>query len=342
MYRFPDPLDEDALKPLVADERYADSAHPEYPFYRKFVDRAFALVYPDPPRDGAGNFVIDPRDPPKPQVITGGAEFRPWENDDKRDTARASSSSSWQASPLLAQPGVRTAENQAAFGLGNGDENDDQLSKNWLQDPTSSSPFTVESAAEQLAQQTSSNASIADLEDAKGGLESLYEPVGDLHWPVAGRQMRSDSQGAGQFGLGLRTGGRDHEGVDIVAKPGEAVTSPFKGTVLRTFQVYDNDPSMRGVIIVGDDGRVARVMYVQADARIQPGMRVDRGEVIGTVQDIAGYHAATSPGMTNHVHFEVWLPNDRRSTGPKKDFDKNERHQEYTARDPWPWLQKSK
>jgi hypothetical protein len=81
MYQFPDPLDEDALKPLMADERYGDPSHPEHPFYRKFVDRAFALVYPDPPRDGAGNFVIDPRDPPKPQVITGGAEFRPWEAD---------------------------------------------------------------------------------------------------------------------------------------------------------------------------------------------------------------------------------------------------------------------
>ena len=81
MYRFPDPLDENALKPLMADERYGNNLHPEHPFYRKLVDRAFALVYPDPPLDGAGNFVIDPRDPPKPQVITGGAEFRPGESD---------------------------------------------------------------------------------------------------------------------------------------------------------------------------------------------------------------------------------------------------------------------
>ena len=67
MYRFPDPLDEDALRPLMADERYGDPSHPEHPYYRKFVDRAFALVYPAPPRDGAGNFVIDPRAPRSPR-----------------------------------------------------------------------------------------------------------------------------------------------------------------------------------------------------------------------------------------------------------------------------------
>ncbi len=151
MYRFPDPLDEDSLKPLVADERYADSAHPEYPFYRKFVDRAFALVYPDPPRDGAGNFVIDPRDPPKPQVITGGAEFRPWENDDERDMARKSSSTSWQATPLLNLSDPSTAGG-TGFALGRAGENDDGRSRDGQNDSARGSLVTVGPTTEQRAQ----------------------------------------------------------------------------------------------------------------------------------------------------------------------------------------------
>ncbi|MFO0996054.1 MAG: hypothetical protein U1F33_05165 [Alphaproteobacteria bacterium] len=90
-----------SLKALVADPRYGDPFHPEHPYYRQFVDKAFSLVYPDPPRNGAGDFVIDPRDPPQPQVITGGDEFRPWETDDDTggDAELPSPASDWPETP---------------------------------------------------------------------------------------------------------------------------------------------------------------------------------------------------------------------------------------------------
>ncbi len=148
MYRFPDPLDEDSLKPLMADERYGDPSHPENPFYRKFVDRAFALVYPDPPRDGAGNFVINPRDPPKPQVITGGAEFKPWE--DGRDQVSPSSSFDWPETPPHSR--LSTTTDGTRLDLGGARESDDYRSRNERRDPATPSSLTAAPMAEQRAQ----------------------------------------------------------------------------------------------------------------------------------------------------------------------------------------------
>ncbi|MGE0093197.1 MAG: hypothetical protein AB7M05_14960 [Alphaproteobacteria bacterium] len=77
MYRFPDPLDEGALKGLMADKRFQDPRHPEHEFFKKFVTKAFEMVHPDAPRDGAGRAVIDPREPPEARVVRGGEEFVP-------------------------------------------------------------------------------------------------------------------------------------------------------------------------------------------------------------------------------------------------------------------------
>lgn len=77
MYRFPDPLDEGALRGLIADKRFQDPRHPEHEFFKKFVAKAFELVHPDAPRDGAGRTVLDPREPSEPRVVRGGSEFVP-------------------------------------------------------------------------------------------------------------------------------------------------------------------------------------------------------------------------------------------------------------------------
>lgn len=77
MYRFPDPLDESALKGLIADKRFQDPRHPEHEFFKTFVAKAFELVHPDGPRDAAGRTVIDPREPAEPRVVRGGKEFSP-------------------------------------------------------------------------------------------------------------------------------------------------------------------------------------------------------------------------------------------------------------------------
>lgn len=77
MYRFPDPLDEAALKGLIADKRFQDPRHPEHEFFKTFVAKAFELVHPDGPRDAAGRTVVDPREPAKPRVVRGGETFAP-------------------------------------------------------------------------------------------------------------------------------------------------------------------------------------------------------------------------------------------------------------------------
>lgn len=151
--------------------------------------------------------------------------------------------------------------------------------------------------------------------------------------------MRKNGLVGGHFGPNLRSGNRAHEGVDIEAAVGETAMSPISGRILREADVYDKSKEMRGVLIVGDDGRVVRVFYVNIGAGIKPGARVEAGQSIGTVQDVAGYHLRRDgTKMTNHVHMEVWKRKDG-AIKPPKDFYPEERTRDYIARDPWLSLQ---
>lgn len=289
MYRFPDPLDEAALKGLIADKRFQDPRHPEHEFFKNFVAKAFELVHPDAPRDAAGRAVIDPRDPPKPQVVRGGEEFGSGSKD--------------------ASLPAGTSSNSGRLG-------------------------TFESLTDAKA---------AEREERKSGLTDFFpssDPVGSLRWPVEGRRLRNDGLVQGAFGPNLRAGNRAHEGVDIEAPVGGKVMSPISGRILREFSVYEGTEEMRGVAIVGDDGRVVRVLYVTTGANIQPGKRVEAGAAIGNVQDVAGYHLRRDgTKMTNHVHVEVWKRKDGSANPPKEGFFPKERARDYTARDPWLSLQ---
>jgi murein DD-endopeptidase MepM/ murein hydrolase activator NlpD len=280
MYRFPDPLDESALKGLIADKRFQDPRHPEHEFFKTFVAKAFELVHPDGPRDAAGRTVVDPRDPPQPQVVQGGKEFSPDQEKFEADVD----------------------------GLG--------------------------------SFQTMNRSAAESREDRKSGLEDFFpqrNPAPRLTWPVKGRRVRDDGQGAGRFGRGLRKvegtdERRDHEGLDIDASAGEPVVSPLSGRVVRESEVYGD---MRGIAVANDDGDISRLLYVKAGPDIRVGTRVKAGQVIGSVQDIAAHHAKPGkPPMTNHIHIEIL----KRKDGSKKqpgDFSSKERHRDYEARDPW-------
>ena len=110
-----------------------------------------------------------------------------------------------------------------------------------------------------------------------------------------------DSQGSGAFGASR--GARKHRGVDFVAKPGVQLLSPVNGFVSKYgFPYHDiNKRKFRYVAIVDDAGDEHRFMYVSLPRGLTIGQRVEVGDLIGNVQNIAKLY----DGMKNHVHYEI-------------------------------------
>ena len=124
--------------------------------------------------------------------------------------------------------------------------------------------------------------------------------------PIPNSRIRGrDGWGSGSFGASRDHGRRHHKGVDIVAKPGQAVVSPVDGTVVRTnVRPYANDPSYYGIELETADGYRIKMFYLTPAVRV--GTKVRAGEPIGTAQDISlKYPDRGSGPMTPHVHVEV-------------------------------------
>lgn len=86
-----------------------------------------------------------------------------------------------------------------------------------------------------------------------------------------------------------------HRGVDLEAPPGSAVVAPETGVVTFAGTVVD-----RGVLVVlHDDG--LRSSLEPVDGSVAAGTRVDRGQVVGTVQ-VAGDGAGGGTGITGAGH----------------------------------------
>jgi len=115
---------------------------------------------------------------------------------------------------------------------------------------------------------------------------------------TTGPSRRIDPWGSGQYGAGR--GHRTHHGLDIVAKPGEAIRSPIDGDVVREAHPYANEPRFSGVVIRGSgdwDGYEVKLFYVHG---LFSGA-AKSGQILGHAQDLTRRY----PGITNHVHLEV-------------------------------------
>lgn len=112
------------------------------------------------------------------------------------------------------------------------------------------------------------------------------------------RQRGNDIHGSGAFGASRDGGTRIHNGVDIVAQVGQAVKSPVDGKVIRYPDVY-SDNAFTGLAI-DTDAYLHKILYVAPSVSV--GSYVKKGQTIGYAQNIAGRY----PGITPHVHWEVW------------------------------------
>jgi murein DD-endopeptidase MepM/ murein hydrolase activator NlpD len=124
-------------------------------------------------------------------------------------------------------------------------------------------------------------------------LASLPAPVA-LPVPVRGVEPR----GLRDTWHGARSGGRKHEGIDIFARRGTAVTSSTEGIVLR---VSTNRLGGQVVWVLGPGGQRHYYAHLDRYAEIADGQRVRAGTVLGYV-GTTGNAAGTPP----HLHYGIY------------------------------------
>jgi hypothetical protein len=112
----------------------------------------------------------------------------------------------------------------------------------------------------------------------------------------------TDKYGSGTFGASRDGGARFHMGRDYIALPGDTAHSPLIGRVTHIGKAYTD--ADYGSIRIAGPGCEVRMLYIHPIVSV--GHSVSLGEHIGTVQDIA----ARYPGITPHVHVEVWVASD--------------------------------
>ena len=124
-------------------------------------------------------------------------------------------------------------------------------------------------------------------------LASMAAPS-ELPVPVRGVEPR----GLRDTWHGARSEGRKHEGIDIFAKRGTAVTSSTEGVVLR---VSTNRLGGQVVWVLGPGGQRHYYAHLDRYADIADGQRVRAGTVLGYV-GTSGNAAGTPP----HLHYGIY------------------------------------
>lgn len=124
---------------------------------------------------------------------------------------------------------------------------------------------------------------------------------GDFCNPT-GREARGhDAYGEGEFGARRDGGSRRHEGVDFVARAGQAVAAPISGYVTKIGYAYAGDATLKFVEVTNPALRyAARVFYV--NPLVEVGDAVAMGRTIGTARSLQRKYPG---GMTDHVHLEI-------------------------------------
>ena len=118
----------------------------------------------------------------------------------------------------------------------------------------------------------------------------------------------SDCQGSGWFHA-PRGKHRRHNGIDLVCDGGTLIRACNSGTVTKADGCIYADPKKRDwryIEITDGFGNKVRYFYVvPVDLpdckRVELGLRINRGDVIGVAQGIESLYE----GITPHIHFEV-------------------------------------
>ena len=115
-------------------------------------------------------------------------------------------------------------------------------------------------------------------------------PSGNGACPVAGAVSFSDTWGA------PRSGGRTHEGVDMIAARGTPLAAIYDGRIRR---ISTGTLGGKSLWIRADNGDEFYYAHLDDYANISVGQRVSEGEIVG-------YNGSTgnAPSWLPHLHFE--------------------------------------
>jgi murein DD-endopeptidase MepM/ murein hydrolase activator NlpD len=123
----------------------------------------------------------------------------------------------------------------------------------------------------------------------------------DIANPTLHEPRGTDAYGSGAFKASRDGGERQHQGVDYVARAGQAVWAPISGLVTRIGYAYGDDPGLRYVEIENPALKIsARVFYVAPE--VQVGQVVRLGTPIGFAQTLQARYPG---GIVDHVHLEL-------------------------------------
>lgn len=114
-----------------------------------------------------------------------------------------------------------------------------------------------------------------------------------------GRGLRSDPAGSGLYGA--PRGSRCHRGLDLLCMPGQVVTAPCDGRIVRRARPYADDAHLSGLLLSGPRLAV-KLFYLQPYAQLI-GSGVRAGDAIGIAQDVTRRYP--HQGMRPHIHMEV-------------------------------------
>jgi murein DD-endopeptidase MepM/ murein hydrolase activator NlpD len=112
-------------------------------------------------------------------------------------------------------------------------------------------------------------------------------------FPVQGSCYYGDSWGY------ARSGGRTHQGVDIIAPTGQLLYAVADGRITKVYRDYPGSLAGNGVRLTTDDGTYFFYAHMSELAEgIEAGVPVRAGQVVG-------YVGNTGNSGTSHLHFEI-------------------------------------
>lgn len=133
-------------------------------------------------------------------------------------------------------------------------------------------------------------AKVRSKRNATLGITSVSVSAGEngMVFPVSGSYYYSDTWGA------ARSGGRSHQGTDVMARRGTPLVAFTSGSI----RMSTNGLGGKCVYITGDNGWTA--YYAHMDSVSRSSGRVKAGDVVGTVGDTGNARG------TPHLHIQLW------------------------------------
>lgn len=123
---------------------------------------------------------------------------------------------------------------------------------------------------------------------SSGGAVNVSVGSNGMVFPVVGSYYFSDTYGA------ARSGGRRHQGTDVMARRGTPLVAITSGTV----RSHSNGLGGRCVYLTGSNGWTAYYAHMNSISRSSG--HVNAGDVIGTVGDTGNARG------TPHLHIQLW------------------------------------